>query len=131
MKDFILTLFSPLLQLNVIISTIGGFLFGGFIGGFGASSLYGGNDFNITTACIVAVIAFCNSSIISGFGLTLDEIRRLLELQNPSPHSAQNTSSNKQGSIMRNSTKDNRRCKECDSILLKNNKICNICGHHN
>lgn len=80
MKDFIISIFSPLLQLNVIISTIGGFILGGIIGGFG-DRLFGGLSFNMTTALVGAVIGFCNAAIVSGAGLALDRIRELLEEQ--------------------------------------------------
>jgi len=80
MKDFIIAIFSPLLQLNVIVSTIGGFILGGIMGGLGGS-LFGGPSFNTTTAMVGAVIAFTNAAIVSGAGLALDRIRELLEDQ--------------------------------------------------
>lgn len=81
MKGFIIAIFGPLLQLNVIVSTIGGFIIGGIIGGFGGN-LFGGPSFNTTTAIVGAVIAFTNAAIVSGAGLVLDRIRALLEDQN-------------------------------------------------
>lgn len=80
MKGFIIAIFSLLLQLNVIISTIGGFILGGILGGFGGS-MFGGPSFNMTTAIVGAIIAFANAAIVSGAGLTLDRIRELLEEQ--------------------------------------------------
>lgn len=80
MKDFIIAIFSPLLQLNVIVSTIGGFVLGGMLGGLGGS-LFGGSSFNTTTAIVGAVLAFTNAAIVSGAGLALDRIRELLEDQ--------------------------------------------------
>lgn len=80
MKGFIIAAFSFLLQLNVIISTIGGFILGGIVGGFGGS-MFGGSSFNLATALVGAIIAFANAAIISGAGLTLDRIRELLEDQ--------------------------------------------------
>ncbi len=79
MKDFIISIFSPLLQLNIVISTIGGFILGGMIGGFGG--MFGGSSFNTTTAFVGAILAFCNAAIVSGAGLALDRIRELLEEQ--------------------------------------------------
>lgn len=81
MRDFILNIFNPLLQLNVIVSTLGGFILGGIIGGFGGS-IFGGSSFNTTTAIVGAILAFCNAAIVSGAGLALDRIRELLEEQN-------------------------------------------------
>jgi len=81
MKAFIIAIFSALLQLNVIISTIGGFVLGGIIGGLGGS-MFGGPSFNTTTAIVGAVLAFTNVAIVSGTGLVLDRIRELLEEHN-------------------------------------------------
>jgi len=65
----------------VVVSTIGGFILGGVVGGFGGN-LFGGASFNTTTAVVGAIIAFSNAAIVSGAGLTLERIRELLEEQN-------------------------------------------------
>ena len=81
MRDFLIAIFSPLLQLNVVVSTIGGFFLGGVIGGFGSIG-FGSPTFNTTTAIVGAILAFSNAAIVSGASLALDQIRELLEEQN-------------------------------------------------
>ncbi|MEZ4713945.1 MAG: hypothetical protein R3A44_42565 [Caldilineaceae bacterium] len=86
MKEFIISIFGPLLQLNVIVSTLLGFILGGILGSsggfFGIFGLVRDPNFNMITALIGAIIGFCNASLVSGFGLVLDNIRELLEEQN-------------------------------------------------
>ena len=80
MKGFIIAIFSPLLQLNVFLSTIGGFVAGGIIGG-SVGAVFGEPSFNYVTALIFAALAFANSAIVSGAGLAIDRMRELMEEQ--------------------------------------------------
>lgn len=73
MKDVIIEVYSFLLQANVLVSAVLGYLVGKEIGG-----MFG----NPTTIGIMfAVIAFSNAALISGMGLTVDRVRELLEEQ--------------------------------------------------
>jgi hypothetical protein len=127
MKDFIITIFSPLLQLNVVVSTIGGFILGGLIGGLGGS-LFGGPSFNTTTAFVGAIIAFSNAAIVSGAGLALDRIRELLEDQNSRLHEQVHRQS-LQSEFESSNPNSVKQCPQCAEYVKKAAKVCRFCGH--
>jgi hypothetical protein len=79
MREFILAIFEPLVNLLIFIYTIAGFIFGGVVGGMGG--LFGGPSFSMGNAVIGALIGFTFGALSSGAIFLLLRMSEVLEEQ--------------------------------------------------
>lgn len=73
MKDFVISIMEGMLNLTIVVATIGGFILAGNANPFG--------DFSFGIALVGALIGFLTSAVASGGIFVLLRIKELLEEQ--------------------------------------------------